>query len=197
MKNILLVGLLFLMGCSVTVPHVVEYRLDPSVDSQKSKESSCREKSLKVGRVFASNTLMTKSMNYATEKYELFSYTESEWAISPSKAIGTALLKSIRASENFSYVSDYRSRSKTDLLLETHVDSFIQHFSNDNKSATVEITLSLTLLDQKSLKVSDSKVISKRVTTPTADAKGGVSAFNSALKEILLEANAWLAGSCR
>jgi len=198
MKQIfLIVGFLFLTGCSVTTPYVTEYRIDPKVAVAEKKDSLCRDKTVKISQIFTSDLLMSKNMNYAGSGYDIHQYTESEWANTPSRAISAALIKSVREAAIFANVSSQRSRSRADLILETNVDTFMQYYTKDNSSSSVVVNFSFTLIDFKSGKVVASKMIQKEQKVDSVDAKGGVDALNNALSEVLYETNSWLKSSCR
>ncbi|MDQ7042440.1 MAG: ABC-type transport auxiliary lipoprotein family protein [Sulfurimonas sp.] len=197
MKTGLIVLVLFLVGCTVTSPPIAEYTLSPEIRLQKHTSKLCKEKSLKVGQAFSSNSLMSKKMSYMQAEYEESVFTQSEWVRTPNKAISDILLKSIRDSGLFKNVSSYKSRVKADLLLEAHIEKFIQYFKDDNKKSYVEVVMTLNLLNAKDSKSIAHSTFSVKVDTKSVDAKGGVIALNTALSKILLETNNWLAGVCR
>jgi cholesterol transport system auxiliary component len=198
MKSLIIfISILFITGCSVTVPHVLEYRINPEIIKTETQASQCKDKTIKISQVFTSNSLMTKSMQYAGNRYKVFEFTQSEWASTPNKAITESLIKSVRNSSNFSMVSGYRSRTRTDLVLETNVDSFIQYFSNDDNSSYVDVSLSFTLVNARTGEPLSSKIIDKKLPTESADALGGVTALNTALSDVLNQVNIWLNGSCK
>ncbi len=198
MKNIILIGLFFfLMGCSVSVPALTEYRIDPMIKKNKVTSNLCKDKTITIGQVFTSNSLMTNQMRYGLSGYKEYSYTESEWANAPSKSISIALLKSVRDAEIFKSVNSYRSRARNDLLLETHVDSFMQYYTGDNNSSYVKVVFSFALVRVKDVKALDSIVIEKELSVDTLNAEGGVKALNFALSEVLVETNLWLSEACK
>ena len=198
MKSLIIsMSLLFFVGCSITIPHVLEYRINPEIVTIDKPSNQCKNKTLKVSQVFTSNSLKTKSMQYAGDGYKVFEFTESEWGSTPNKAITDALLISVRKATSFATVSGYRSRTKTDFILETNVDSFMQYFSKDNNSSYVDVSLSFTLVDAKSGKPLSSKVVHEEIKTESADALGGVNALNRALSKALNSANIWLDSSCK
>ena len=198
MKRIAILGsLLFFIGCSVTAPAVTEYRVDPLLNNETDKLQLCRDKTITIGQVFTENSLITNQMKYVQSGYKEFSYTQSEWASSPNKAISRALLKSVRDSKVFASVSSYRSRARNELLLETNVDSFIQYYGEENNSSFVKVVFSLSLVDVKDVKAIDSIVIEKKIQSESLNAEGGVKALNTGLSEVLEETNIWLSEACR
>ncbi|WP_207562443.1 ABC-type transport auxiliary lipoprotein family protein [Sulfurimonas aquatica] len=193
----IVVVFIFLGGCSINNPAVKEYRIHLEPKTVTYDSQSCKEKSLKVGQVFSSSSLLSHRMKYMKDGYSEFSFTQSEWAQSPNKALSAELVKSVRSSGLFSSVNSYKSRSRSDLILETNLEEFIQYFSNDNNSSFVNISLSLSLVETGTSKVLQTKYISKKLGTKSLDAQGGVKAFNEALSGVLKESNDWLSEACK
>ena len=197
MKSLLLLSFLIFTGCSVTHAPIAEYRIAPEVKVAQHSAKSCKDKSLKVGQVFSASSLMSKKMKYAQDDYKEFSFSESEWAISPNKAITKAIVKSVRSSNIFSNVTSFKSRSDSDMILETSVEDFMQYFTKENKKSYVNVVMSMTLIDAKSSKSVATKTFTKRVDVKSINAYGGVDALNSAFGTILQEQNLWLESSCK
>ena len=187
--------LVLLTGCSA-LPPITAYTINPAIHVSK-YSSVCKGKTLRVGKVFTSQNLMLKQMKYAAEEHKQFTYTESQWANTPNKAISRALLRSIRDANIFDSVSSYRSHSRDDLLLETNVYSFMQYYSMKNKNSYVDVTFSLSLVDVQKAKTLHSIVIRKQIESKTLDAEGGVIALNKALESVLEDTNKWLSEACK
>lgn len=184
-------------ACTVTTPHMVEYRLQTQPATISFESASCKEKSLKVSQVFSQNTLMTQKMKYVQDGFQEYAFSESEWSQSPNKSLTQEILQSVRATKLFKNVQGYKSRSKSDYLLESSIEEFMQHFSHDAKSSYVDIAIAFTLVDMKSSEVVDSITIRKRVPVNELSAQGGVKAFNEGLNELLMEKNSWLNEVCK
>jgi len=197
MKYLWIVAVILLSGCTVMEPHKLEYRIMPNVAIKKVDSLSCREKSLKVRRVFSSSSFLSQNMKYVENGNKEFSFTESKWARSPSGAISAALMNSINKQNIFAHVSSFKSRSRSDLILETNVEDFMQYFTKDNNSSYVRVAFSMSLIDTRKNKVLKSKQFEKELMVDTIDAKGGVKALNKALSEVLEENNKWLMDSCK
>lgn len=189
--------IVILSGCTTTLPHATEYRIEPKIQTVELQAAQCQKKSLKVGQVFSANALLSSKMHYTQDGYKEAMYSESAWAQNPNKAISAQLFSSIRASHLFSSVSSFKSRAHTELYLETTVEKFIQNFSKDHKKSYVEVVFSLNLIDTKSSKSLGTTLISKKLDVETMDANGGVIALNAALSDVLLETNIWLQGVCK
>jgi len=196
MKNLLLLSFLIFSGCSVTNAPISEYRITPTLEKITLNAQMCKDKSLKIAQVFSSNSLMSKKMKYAQDDYKEFSFNESEWAVSPNNAITKELVKSVRDTELFSNVTSFKSRSRSDLILETSVEDFMQYFSTNNKKSYVNVVISMTLIDAKNSKTIETKTFAKKVNVESINAYGGVTALNSAFGTVLGENREWLESLC-
>jgi len=197
MKNLLLLSFLIFSGCSVTHAPIAEYRITPKLDKSTLNAKMCRDKSLKVAQVFSSSSLMSKKMKYAQDDYKEFSFSESEWAVSPNKVITKELVKSLRDTQLFSNVTSFKSRSRSDLILETSVEDFMQYFSTNNEKSYVNVVMSMTLIDAKSSKSIKTKTFIKRIDAKSINAYGGVTALNNAFEIVLTENREWLESVCK
>jgi len=197
MKQVWLISLLLFAGCSSIQPHIVEYKIAPNIDKIEIHSLSCKTKSLKVGRVFSSSELMSQNMRYTKGSYKEFFFTESKWAITPNSAISSAFINSINAQNIFANVSSFKSRSRSDLILETNIEDFMQYFANDTNSSYVKIAFTSSLVDSKKNKVIDTIHLVQKLEVPTVDAEGGVKALNKIFSKLLQANNEWLAGSCK
>lgn len=198
MKYILSILLLLsLTACTVTAPHVSEYRVAAQKSEVALDSKACRDKTVKVSQAFSANSLMSEKMKYAQNEYREYSFSESKWSRSPNKAITDEITKSVRASKLFQTVQGYKSRSRSDYLLESSIDEFIQYFGSDSKSSYASVVITLSLVDAKSLKTLSSRQLSAKVDVQELSAAGGVKALNKALSELLLQNNLWLNEVCR
>jgi len=189
--------LLTLSACTVTQPYIAEYRIITPESQENFSSTECKDKSLKISQLFSQSTLMTQSMKYAQNEYGEFAFSESAWARTPNSAITHEILKSVRESKLFASVQSYKSRSKSDFILESSVEEFLQYFSKDTKSSFVNVVMAFTLVDTKTSKAIDTLSVSKKVEVKSLDAEGGVEALNAALTQVLLEKNRWLNEVCR
>ena len=197
MKYIWIAFVLALSGCTVTQPYVVEYKIAPKTAKKTSNFQMCKTKSLKVAQVFGAPQLMSQSMRYSKGEYEEYSFTESKWSTTPAVAISASIVDSIRNQDIFSSVSSFRSRSRSDLILESNVEEFMQYFSLENNSSFVRVSIDMALIDAKRSKIIKSKKFTRELTAENIDAQAGVNALNIALSEILDESSVWLASVCK
>ncbi|MDD2652671.1 MAG: ABC-type transport auxiliary lipoprotein family protein [Sulfurimonas sp.] len=190
------VGLLFL-GCTTLKPTVAEYRMGVKEDVVKSSAKGCAAKSLKVAQAFSTASLLSLQMEYAETGGKVFAYSQSQWQESPNSFITSQLFGSVRDFELFGSVHSFGSRVKTDLILETNIEEFMQFYAPDMNSSYVNVLISLTLIDTKTSTVIATKTFRSKVKTKTADASGGVEAYREALAEIVANKRVWLEESCR
>lgn len=198
MRSFLFVAvLLFFWGCTTLKPTVAEYRMKVQDETSKSVAKGCKEKSLKVAQTFSQSALFSLQMEYTETNGKVFAYSQSQWQESPNSFITAELFQNIRDFELFGSVHPFGSRVKTDMILETNIEEFMQFFSQDMNSSYVQVVLSFTLLDTKTSGVVATKTVRSKVETKTADAAGGTEAFAKALKEAMADTRVWLEERCR
>ena len=197
MRYLFIILIFVFSGCSVTTPHIVEYKINPNIAIAKYSSKTCKSKSLKIMQSFSPRSLISKEMKYAQNSYQVSSFTESEWAQSPNQSINDALLKSIRSSNIFKNVSGYKSRSKNDFTLEITIEDFMQYFTHHNTKSFVNVTLYISLIDTKSAKIISSKRFNEKLNVIKLNANSGVKSLNTALSDIFIEINKWLVGNCK
>lgn len=197
MRAIIIILAMLFSGCTTTKPSVVEYRV--AIDTLKINNiaTGCKDKSLKISDAFSSNSLMSLNMDYTESNNRVFSYSQSQWQESPNSFITMELLKSIRNSGLFESVHSLKSRIKSNLILETNIEEFMQFYSEDMKESHVNIAVSLTLVDAKTNVVISTKTFNSKVAAKSLDAKGGADAVNLALFEIISQNIEWLSGVCK
>jgi ABC-type uncharacterized transport system auxiliary subunit len=198
MKNIVIVlSLLFLTACSTTYPAITEYRIDADIKTPQDIKGSCRQHSLTVAQVFVKSSLMSKKMKYVVGKYKEYAYNQAEWAQNPNRAISDELVKAIQNANVFKTVDSYKSFSRSDYTLQSRVDEFSQYFSADEKESFAKVSITFSLIDNKTAKIIASRQIIKEKKTQNPDAQSGVVALNELLAESLKEMTEWISGSCQ
>jgi len=197
-KTMMLMSALFLLsGCTTTSAPISEYRLLSKKSETAFEAKGCIEKSIKVALSFAANSLMAQKMKYAKEDFAEYAFSESQWAQSPNQAITQEILESVRGSNLFSSVQNYKSRSMSDYILESSIEEFAQHFDTKEKSSYALMRISFALVDVKSSRVLGSVTLSKREDVKELNARGGVESLSNALTQILQEKNIWLNEACK
>lgn len=197
MKTFLLIlGVLLFGGCTTLKPSVAEYSMVAQGDLRKSTQKGCTQKSLKVAQAFSQSTPLSLQMHYTQEDGRVFAYSQSQWQETPQSFITAALLQNIRDFELFKSVHPYQSRVKTDLILESNIEEFMQFFTKDMQSSSVHIRLSLALMDAKTNAVVATKILQSK-TPAGMDAASGVKAYAGALGAMMAEMQIWLEEQCR
>lgn len=189
---ILIVSILFITGCTVKTAPMTEYNIKTNVKVATIKSSKYADKSLKVSQAFSPNSLMSLKMNYVQGDFKEYYYNQSQWSQSPNKAVTMQMIKMLRKTALFSSVQVFKSRSKSDLILEISVEDFMQYFDKNLLNSYVNIEMTLTLINSKDNSIIASKVLKSKLKSKTLDAQGGVEALNEALEDILLQSVKWL-----
>ena len=195
---LVMIGFIVLMsGCSGMHPSITEYRINTQYKIKKVEPTSCKNNSLKVAEAFSSSSLMSFNMNYAIGDNKQFTYSQSQWSLSPNHAISFEIVNLLRDMNLFKTVQISKSRTRDDIILETSIDDFMQYYSEDKNSSFVNVRISLTLIDTKTYKAVSTKSFLARVDSKSLDADGGVRALNLALKDVLVQSSLWLEEVCR
>lgn len=194
----IVISLLF-SGCSTTKPATTDYTIN--IKTFKSdlvtSDSVCLDKSLKISQAFSSNKFMSSKMNYVLEDNKQYHYSESVWASSPNRVISYEILKLFRETKLFKSVQTYKSRSKSDFILEINIEDFMQYFENNSKNSFAKVVLSMALIDSKSNHIIATKTFDVKMKSVTLDANGGVEALNKALQKVFAESQEWIVGVCK
>ncbi len=194
----ILIGFAFLFSaCSTTVPAVVKYKISSSIELDKQKDTTCRSQVVKVASAFTSSDLMSKDMSYVQGASKVYEYSESAWLNNPNQSVTRELIKMLRGIGVYKSVQDSKSRSKSDLISESILEEFIQYYSEDLKDSYAVVKLNISVIDSKSYELVSAKTFDSRVDAKTLDAKGGVKALNSALKNVLNESSKWFIEGCK
>ena len=194
----IILSVVLFSGCVMTTtPPMNEYRVNADLSFSALSEGKCNKKSLKVAQAFSANSLKSLKMKYAQGENKLFSYSQSQWALSPNQAITSEVMTLLKDLELFSSVQIAKSVSRNDMLLEINIDEFMQYFSEDAKSSYVKVIISFTLLDTHSKKIVATKTFREKNSVALLNADGGVKALNASLRNILLQSSIWFEGVCR
>jgi len=188
---ILSIFILFISGCGIRTAPITEYKINTKIQKLDLQKNKMIDKSLKVSQAFSSNSLMSLKMNYIQDSSKEYTFTQSQWSQSPNKALTLQMVKLLRSTGLFKSVQVFKSRSKSDLVLEICVEDFMQYFDKDLTSSYVNIEMTLTLIDTKDNSIIASKTFYSKLKSRTLDAEGGVEALNMALENILLSSAKW------
>lgn len=193
---IAITGILFI-GCTGMKPPMTEYRVNPIIPLVHGEAKGCSDKSIKIAQSFSPTYLMSNKMSYAQGDSKQYIYSMSQWSNSPNREINDEYLRLLRASKLFKSVQISKSRSDSDILMEIHIEDFMQYFDKDESSSHVNAVITISLIDLQTNKVLSSKTFESKVDTDSLDANGGVKSLNIALSKILFESNEWLIEVCK
>jgi cholesterol transport system auxiliary component len=185
------------VGCTTIKPHVSEFRVITKDTQIKSSASGCRDKSLKISQAFSTPSLLSLDMDYTESDNKIFSYSQSQWQESPNSSITSELFKSIRDSDIFKSVHSFKSRVKSEYILEIDIEEFMQFYTKNMSSSHVNIVVNLSLVDAKTNNTLSTNKFTSKVDAKTADASGGAEALSIALDEIISKNIEWLEGACK
>jgi len=187
----------FMIGCSMSVPAVSEYRINTIQTPAAFNDSSCKKQSLKIAQAFSSASLMTHDMNYGQGNYKQYKFSESQWAESPNRAITAEVLEYIQSIKLFKNVQISKSRSRNGVLLETNIEDFMQYFSEDEKESYAQVRINFTLIDLKTSSVIATQTFESKLDVDNINAASGVVSLNKALTNVLMDSTKWLGEVCK
>jgi len=193
----LLLSILLFTSCTKVQPYVKSYRIETLVNIDTYVKSQCGQESIRVANVLSENSLMLEKMHYVSGQYNVASFTESKWSEAPNKAITAAIVKVLEDANLYKHVENTRSFVRSDLILENHLEDFMQYFIKNDTESYVRVVISATLVDRKTKKSLVSRKFIQREATKSRDAYGGVVALNKALEHILKEELVWLEEQCQ
>jgi len=184
------------VGCGATQPYITQYKITSTNFKKDITTKLCKDKTLKVMQSFSDNTLMSRDMNYMVGKYQQLSFTKAQWSTPINKMITLNLSNTIRELNIFKSVQNYKSRIKSDYILESNIIDFKQYFSKDLKSSYVKVIIDISLIDYNSNKVIASKTFSSIMNSETLDANGGVKSLNKLFSNTLKQIALWIVNIC-
>lgn len=197
-KSILLSFALFSLGCSIrNVPAVNEFTLTGKNEGFQTSANNCKDKSIKILDPFASNKYSINDLYYVILPYEENRYIQSAWVEPVSTMLYNEILKAVRESRLFGYVSNYSSLSRGEYLLEIEINDFKQYFMPDKKRSYVVSDITFTLIKSNGLKPIAQQEVYKKIKTDSLNAIGGVEALNRAQQETIEKMIKWLDRTCQ
>jgi ABC-type uncharacterized transport system auxiliary subunit len=194
---IVIVMMLFFGGCSQTTPAMKLYTIPQTKPQNVVNALGCKNKTLKLQKVFTTTDLLVPSMFYRVGKFEQLSYTESAWSLAPSEMVLDNMHGMLVNSGLFKSVELYKSKSKNDLDLEIGLEEFMQYFDADLTTSHAMVKLRLTLLDATTHEVVATKLFSKEIAADENSALGGVAALSDALDGVMDESLEFFGEICR
>ena len=197
-KLIFIALFLFLLsGCTATNSSITEYKIALKTQESNNLSGGCIDKSLKVVQAFSPSSLMSLQMNYVQGESKVYAYSQARWSNSPNKEISSQMLKVLRESKLFKNTQNSKSRSKSNLILETNIEEFMQYYSKDLTESYSYVVISLTLIDAYTSEVLATKTFSAKSDVETLDASGGVNGLGNALSDVLNQSLNFLNEVCK
>ena len=198
MKYILaIISIFFMLACTTTKPTITEFKLNVKQEKLDTNSKACKEKTLKISKAFSEPSLMSLKMDYVEDENKVFSYSQSQWVVSPASSISKEIFLSLRSSGLFKHVSIDVSRSNSEYIMEITIEDFIQYYNKELDSSYVVLNLNINVIDAENSSVIASKNFSSKVDAKTLDAEGGVEALNTALSNVIKQNLEWLSGVCK
>jgi cholesterol transport system auxiliary component len=194
------VNLLFLIvvlsGCSLKQPSITEYKIEMEEFQKNKNAQKCKDKTLKINQAFSDHTLMGTKMNYVVGKHKQYPFSKARWSTPVNQMVSFHLTNMINQLDIFKSVQSYKSITKDDYILQSNIIDFKQYFSEDLKSSYVKAVVQISLIDNYTNKIIDSKTFTSKIDTKTLDSYGGVQSLNKALLEILKDSSLWIRDIC-
>lgn len=188
--------LVFLLsGCVTKKEPIAELGINIEKTYSAGDSQGCRDKSLKISQAFGPMALGSIDMSYTDKEGRIFNYAQSKWQDTPSNIVTAEILKNVRQSGLFQSVLSSKSRSKSDFVLEVHIEDFMQYFQN--KKSFIVFSYALALVEAKTNTVIATKTFSTKIDAKTLDAKGGAEAYRFAFEELFAKNTIWLNEVCK
>lgn len=181
---------LLFSGCSVIRPATHEYTILPSY-TQPGESTKSIKATLKLSSTRSIASLSSTQFYYLKETSHIDAYLYSRWSDIPSSMIDRALYASIQNQKLFVTLIPSTSSATADLILESDLNAFYHRFS-DNGTSEGLIDITYRLIDLKTKKTIASKRFILTQPSPSEDAKGGVSALDTATHNLTTQCIAWL-----
>ncbi|MCW9025933.1 MAG: hypothetical protein OQJ77_01340, partial [Thiovulaceae bacterium] len=145
-KNILLgLALVLFSACSTSVPIVTKYKISSNINMSEYNKSSCKSKNVKVSSAFTTSSLMSKDMSYVQGDTKVYEYSESAWLNNPNRSVSRELVKMLREINIYKSVQESKSRSKSDIVIESSLEEFMQYYTDDLQESYVIVQISFTI----------------------------------------------------
>ncbi len=149
--------------------------------------------SLRVSTPASAGGLNTARMAYSTEPNQLEYFAYHEWAVPPAKMVAELMETRLDATGLFRFVISGSPGIKSDLRLDSHLQTLQQYFRGDTSS--VNLTLKVSLVEVETRSLIDSRTFSYRETAERANAEAGVAAANLAVERFIIDLSEFLESS--
>ena len=183
---VLLVGML---GCSTKEPALKVYSLDiaPVNTVQNSKYKS---KSIKVTYPQGIKNKISQKMHFSYSSVDRGTYQNSEWSNNMSKLLQGTFIEALDESRLFKVVLSDTSTAREDYRLESSIFA-LEHMVRGTESDAI-VSIQFNLVSVQTGGIVKNKRFTYKEGTPTTDAKGYVTATNTAISKLSRDLVAWL-----
>ena len=191
------ISIFFMVACTTTKPTITEFKIDINVDKIESDSIGCKEKTLKISKAFAEPSLMSLKMDYVQGKNKVFTYSQSQWVVTPAQSISKQIFFSLRDSKLFKNVNLDVSRSLSEYAVEIIIEDFMQYYDEELNTSFANVKININVIKLKDSSVVASQNFSSKIDVTTLNAEGGVEALNLALADVVEQNLKWLVGVCK
>jgi len=200
-KYYLFIAVLFILlsigllgsGCATKpVPEIITYTLDVVAREKINPSEKPVTGIIKVAIPQSSAAIMSRQILYQDKGNIQNAYLYSRWSEIPNKMLAQLLLAYLNQKQVFSTVLPTYSKGREEFLLESTLSEFYHHINADG-SSTGRVRIKFYLIDVKLGQVVATKEIFSDINASSLDARGAVSALNTASQDIAIELAEWLA----
>lgn len=182
---IILIGLL---GCT-KAPALKVYSLDtPTISAMHG--NMYKNKSIKVTYPQSLKDKLSQKMNFSYSSIDSGNYQNSEWSNNMRKLLQGTFVEVLDESRLFKVVLSDTSTVKEDYRLESTIFDF-HHRVRETESHAI-VSIQFNLINNGTGNLVKSKRFSYKEQTPTTDAKGYVTATNTAIAKLSKDLLEWL-----
>ena len=180
--------LLGVLGCTKE-PALKVYSLDIAPVSAV-QSSTYKTKSIKVISPQALKDKISQKMHFSYSSIDRGTYQNSEWSNSMARLLQGTFIEALDESRLFKAVLSDTSTAREDYRLESNIFAFEHRVRGDQSHAVVSIQFNLISVETG--RMAKSKRFSYIEATPTKDAKGYVTATNTAVSKLSRDLVNWL-----
>ena len=143
-----------------------------------------------ISPVRAASGFDSQRIIYVREPHKLEYFSHSEWIDAPARMLGPLMVAAIEQTGAFRAVVMTPGSAGGDLRLDTEIVRLQQDFQT--KPSTVQFTLRVYLVDEKTRKVVAWRAFDNQTTASSDDPRAGVVAANRAVQSVLEELSKFL-----
>ena len=170
---------------------MAKYQLDMPLEKTEHVKGPYSDKIVRMEQLESSTMLSGRMIVYTADNGQSYSYTKARWMESINRQLSNLMMRSLSKSGIFKDVIAYRSKAKSDYLLETGVYDFSQKVHDDGTSE-VHLMIKVRLVDRYSRKVLSSRTFEYTETGLQGNVEGAIKGYNQLVQKYLKALNSWL-----